>query len=141
MLRLILNILWFILGGWAMGLLWWLAGIIMFITIIGIPWGSSCFRIGVLAFWPFGRTVVRREELGQHDIGTGGAGCVGNVVWFVLAGIWLALGHLLEAIALALTIIGIPFAFQHLKLARITLAPIGTSIVDVDFMEQLRLKR
>lgn len=141
MLRLVLNILWFILGGWAMGLMWWLAGIVMFITIIGIPWGMSCFRIGLLAFWPFGRTVVQRETLGQYDVGTGLVGFVGNVLWFVLAGIWLAIGHLLEAIALAITIIGIPFAFQHLKLARLTLAPIGTAIVDADFEEQLRLRR
>ncbi|QJT09919.1 YccF domain-containing protein [Oceanidesulfovibrio marinus] len=140
MLTLILNVLWFILGGWAMGLMWWLAGIVMFITIIGIPWGSACFRIGLLAFWPFGRTVVHRGNLGQQDMGTGAAGFLGNVIWFVLAGIWLAIGHLLEAIALAITIIGIPFAFQHLKLARITLAPIGTAIVDTDVWEQIRLK-
>lgn len=140
MLTLILNVLWFILGGWAMGLMWWLAGVIMFITIIGIPWGASCFRIGLLAFWPFGRTVVHRGALGQQDMGTGAAGFLGNVIWFVLAGVWLGIAHLLEAVALAVTIIGIPFAFQHLKLARITLAPIGTAIMDVDVWEQVRLK-
>ena len=133
MLRAILNVLWFVLGGVWMGLGWWLAGVVMAISIIGLPWARSCFVIGSFAFWPFGRTAVSRDELtGREDMGTGALGCLGNVVWFVLAGWWLALGHLVAAVANFVTIIGIPFGFQHIKLAAIALAPVGQTVVDVD---------
>ena len=83
------NILWFVLGGFFMGLAWWAFGVLAFVTIVGIPWGRACFVLGKFAFWPFGRDVVARNELyGRHDIGTGPLGTVGNIVWFVLAGIW-----------------------------------------------------
>lgn len=125
------NVLWFILGGVIMGLGWWLAGLIMFITIIGIPWGRACFVIGKLAFWPFGRDVVdRRAVTGRDDVGTGILGVIGNVIWFLLAGIWLAIAHVVAAFACFITLIGIPFGIQHLKLAVIALAPIGKSVVD-----------
>jgi uncharacterized membrane protein YccF (DUF307 family) len=133
MLRAILNVLWFVLGGVWMGLGWWVAGVVMAISIVGLPWARSCFVIGSFAFWPFGRDAVRRDELtGREDMGTGALGCVGNVIWFVLAGWWLALGHLVAAVANFVTIIGIPFGFQHIKLAAIALAPVGQTIVDVD---------
>ncbi|HET7633717.1 MAG TPA: YccF domain-containing protein [Burkholderiales bacterium] len=125
------NVLWFILGGVIMGLGWWLAGVIMFITVIGIPWGRACFVIGKLAFWPFGRDVVdRRSVTGRDDVGTGMLGVIGNVIWFLLAGIWLAIAHVVAAFACFITLIGIPFGIQHLKLAVIALAPIGKSVVD-----------
>jgi uncharacterized membrane protein YccF (DUF307 family) len=125
------NVLWFILGGVIMGLGWWLAGVIMFITVIGIPWGRACFVIGKLAFWPFGRDVVdRRSVTGRDDVGTGVLGVIGNVIWFLLAGIWLAIAHVVAAFACFITLIGIPFGIQHLKLAVIALAPIGKSVVD-----------
>jgi uncharacterized membrane protein YccF (DUF307 family) len=127
------NIIWFLLGGIFMGLSWWLAGIIMFLSIIGIPWGKACFVIGTFTFFPFGKKAVSREELtGKGDIGTGCLGLIGNVIWFILCGIWLAIGHVISAILNFITIIGIPFGIQHLKLARISLAPIGKTIVSVE---------
>ena len=125
------NFLWFVLGGFFMGLGWWLAGLLAFITIVGIPWGRACFVIGQFAFFPFGKEAVSREELSnQGDIGTGGFGLIGNVIWFIFAGVWLAIGHVISAICCFITLIGIPFGIQHLKLAGIALAPIGTTIVD-----------
>ena len=119
------NILWFLLGGALMGLGWWLAGLLAFLSIVGIPWGKACFVIGQFAFFPFGKEAVRRKDLlRKDDIGSGLLGMAGNLIWFFLAGIWLAIGHLLSAVACFLTIIGIPFGIQHLKLATIALAPI-----------------
>ena len=124
------NLLWFILGGFVMGLGWWIVGCLAFLSIVGIPWGRACFVIGEFAFFPFGKTAVDRRALTKRDdIGTGGLGAVGNIVWFVFAGIWLAIGHLFSALACFVTIIGIPFDLQHVKLAAIALAPIGKTIV------------
>lgn len=129
--NVLLNILWLLLGGFWMAVGWYLAGILMFVTIVGIPWGRSCFVLGNLSFWPFGKEVVNRETVtGREDIGTGGFGLVGNIVWFVFAGLWLALGHIMAAVLNFVTIIGIPFGFQHLKLAMLALAPIGKTVVD-----------
>ncbi|WBF66308.1 YccF domain-containing protein [Desulfovibrio subterraneus] len=131
MIRMIMNILWFLLGGLWMGIGWYLAGLIMLVSIIGIPWAKACFVIGTFAFWPFGKEVVRREYVtGRDDIGTGALGFIGNVVWFIFCGIWLAIGHLLAALLNFITIIGIPFGFQHIKLAAICLAPIGKTVVE-----------
>lgn len=127
----LLNILWFIFGGVFMGLGWWLAGLLCAITIVGIPWAKACFVIGQFTFFPFGKEAVDRTSVtGRDDIGTGALGLLGNVVWFVLAGVWLAIGHLMTALALFVTIIGIPFGWQHLKLAALTLAPVGKTVVD-----------
>jgi len=124
------NILWFIFGGLYMGLGWWLAGILCAITIVGLPWAKACFVIGQFAFFPFGKEAVSRDVLsGKEDIGTGMLGTLGNVIWFVFAGIWLAIGHLLTAIACFVTVSGIPFGIQHLKLAALTIAPVGKTIV------------
>jgi len=124
------NFLWFILGGFFMGLGWWLTGILAFITIIGIPWGKACFVMGEFAFFPFGKEAVSRKEISnQEDIGTGSLGLIGNIIWFIFAGLWLALGHLASALLCFITIIGIPFGIQHLKLAGIAIAPIGKTIV------------
>jgi len=131
--RTILNFLWFVLGGVLMGLAWWLAGIVAYITIIGIPWGKACFVIGQFSFFPFGKEAISRRELRRtDDIGTGALGTLGNVIWFIFAGVWLALGHVACAIANFVTIIGIPFGIQHLKLAGIALAPIGKTVVTKD---------
>lgn len=133
------NFLWFILGGVFMGLGWWLAGLLAFVSIVGIPWGRACFVIGTFAFFPFGKEAIDREDLsGKGDVGTGGLGVLGNIVWFVLAGWWLALGHVMSAIACFATIIGIPFGIQHLKLAGIALAPIGKTIVDKELAAAAR---
>ncbi|MDA8390139.1 MAG: YccF domain-containing protein [Gammaproteobacteria bacterium] len=124
------NFLWFVLGGGIMGLAWWLAGVVAFVSIVGIPWARACFVIGRFTFFPFGKDVVSRASLsGRHDIGTGPLGFLGNVIWFVFAGFWLALGHVIAALADAVTLIGIPFAIQHLKLAGLALAPIGLTVV------------
>ncbi|TOQ24008.1 YccF domain-containing protein [Vibrio parahaemolyticus] len=124
------NIIWFLFGGVFMGLLWWLFGILAFISIIGIPWGRACFVMGNFSFFPFGKEAVSRDELtNEMDIGTSPLGVIGNVLWFVFAGLWLAIGHVLSAAACFVTIIGIPFALQHLKLAVISLAPIGKTVV------------
>lgn len=133
------NFLWFVLGGFVMGLAWWLAGLLAFITIVGIPWGRACFVIGQFAFFPFGKEAVSRKSLtNRDDVGTGGLGVVGNVIWFVFAGVWLAIGHVLSAISCFVTIIGIPFGVQHLKLAGIALAPIGKTIVAKEVAAALR---
>ena len=132
-MRAIGNFIWFIFGGVFMGLGWWLVGLLAFITIIGIPWGRACFVIGQFCFFPFGQEAISRKELHQkQDIGTSGFGILGNVIWFIFAGLWLAIGHVISAVACFLTIIGIPFAIQHLKLAGIALAPIGQTIVSTE---------
>jgi uncharacterized membrane protein YccF (DUF307 family) len=141
-MRTIANVLWFVLGGLVMGLGWWLAGLVMVVSIIGIPWARSCFVIGSFAFWPFGREAISRRELtGEKDLGTGGLGLVGNVIWFLLAGVWLAIGHLASALVNFVSIIGIPFGIQHLKLALVAFAPVGQTIVSKDVAERARQRR
>ena len=109
---------------------WVVAAVIMAITIIGLPWARAAFNIAVYTLLPFGQKAVRRDSLtGQSDIGAGPLGFIGNLIWFLLAGWWLAIGHLVTAVVLAVTIIGIPFAWAHLKLAGIALWPIGKAIV------------
>jgi uncharacterized membrane protein YccF (DUF307 family) len=129
-MRVIGNFIWFIFGGIFMGLFWWLIGALAYLSIIGIPWGKACFVIGQFSFLPFGKETIRRNELtGTRDIGTGAIGLIGNIVWLLLAGIWLALGHVIAAILNFITIIGIPLGIQHLKLASVSLAPIGQTVV------------
>ncbi len=129
----LLNILWFVFLGFVTALGWFIAGLLMFISIIGIPWGRACFTIGKFVLWPFGREAVdRRITRGEKDIGTGVLGTVGNVIWFLFGGIWLALGHLTTALLLFITIIGIPFGVQHLKIAGLALFPIGKEIVHIN---------
>ena len=141
-MRTLGNLIWLILGGFWMGLGWWLAGLVMAISIIGLPWARSCFVIGSLCFLPFGREAIDRKELtGKDDLGTGTLGTIGNILWFVFAGIWLAIGHVLSAIACFVTIIGIPFGLAHLKLAGCALAPVGKTIVDVDIAARARRRR
>lgn len=121
MLPLLLNILWLIFGGFPMAVGWMIAALIMAITIIGLPWAPAALRIAVYTLLPFGNRVENRP--------TGPLSLLGNIIWFILAGWWLALGHLALAILLGITIIGLPFAWAHLKLARLSLAPVGTTIV------------
>jgi len=139
MLRTIGNILWFVLGGMFMGLSWYFPGILAFISIIGIPWGKACFVIGTFTFFPFGKEAISRKELHlKDDIGTGSLGLIGNIIWFVLAGFWLALGHMISAMLNFISIIGIPFGIQHLKLAAISIAPIGQTVVSSEFANAAR---
>ena len=132
-MNLFLNLLWLVFGGFWMGLGWLLAGLLMIVTIVGIPWAGAAFTVASFSFWPFGRLAIDRRTLtGRTDLGTGPLGLIGNIIWFIMAGWWLALGHLVAAIACLITIIGIPFAFQHVKLALLAVAPIGQSLIPVD---------
>lgn len=138
-MSLLLNLIWLIFGGLIMGVAWGLAGVIAAITIIGLPWAAACFRIGGFTLWPFGREAVDRRMLtGREDLGTGALGTIGNILWLITLGIPLAIGHLAAAIACAVTIIGLPFAWQHIKLAQISLWPIGTEVVDCRIADEAR---
>ncbi len=129
-MRLLLNLLWVVLGGLPMALGWALAGLLCAITVVGLPWARSCVVLARFSLWPFGREAVNRRELsGRADLGTGPWGLLGNVVWFLVAGWWLAIGHLSSALACFVTVIGIPFGLQHIKLALIALAPVGMTVV------------
>ena len=130
---LLFNLLWIVCGGLWMAIAWVCAGIVMALTIIGLPWARAAFTIAHYTLLPFGRRAVSRAEWrGREDLGTGAFGTLGNLIWLVLAGWWLMLGHLAIALALAASIIGIPFAWAHLKLAGLALWPIGKMIVPYD---------
>ena len=130
-MTLVLNILWFIFGGFISGAAWLLAGALLAITVVGLPWTLAAWRIAMFSFAPFGRHVVPRRALtGRSDLGDGPVGFAMNVIWVVLAGWWLALHHVVLAIGLFVSIIGIPFGLQHLKLALISFAPIGQDVVE-----------
>jgi uncharacterized membrane protein YccF (DUF307 family) len=127
---ILLNVLWLLSGGLWMAFGWMVAALVMAITIVGLPWARAAFNIAVYTLLPFGQKAVRRDLLtGQSDIGTGPLGLIGNLIWLLLAGWWLALAHIVTACVLAVTIIGIPFAWAHVKLAGIALWPIGRAIV------------
>jgi uncharacterized membrane protein YccF (DUF307 family) len=129
-MRLLLNIIWIIFGGWLTALLWLLAAVLMAISIIGLPWARSAFNIASYSLLPFGHTVVPRQIVtGQHDFGTGPAGLLGNIIWFILGGWYLALSHLIIGIGYCLTIIGIPFGIAHFKLMKLSFAPVGKMVV------------
>ncbi len=122
-MRALLNIIWLVFGGFWLALGYILAGIVACILIITIPFGIASFRMAGYALWPFGRTVVRRP-----DAGAGSA--IGNVIWFLVAGLWLAIGHVTTAAAQAVTIVGIPLAIANLKMIPVTCVPFGKDIVD-----------
>jgi uncharacterized membrane protein YccF (DUF307 family) len=124
MLRFLLNIIWLVLAGFWLFLGYLLAAVICFILIITIPFGVAALRIGVYALWPFGRTVVRKP-------GAGAGSTIGNVLWLVLCGWWLALGHVVTGVAMCLTIIGIPLGIANFKLIPVSLFPFGREIVPV----------
>lgn len=129
----LLNLLWIVFGGLWMALGWVVAAILMAVTIVGLPWTRAAFNVAAYTLLPFGQKAVSRADYtGHEDIGTGPLGLLGNLIWLVLAGWWLALAHLVTAIVLAITIIGIPFAWAHLKLAKLALWPIGKMIVPTD---------
>ena len=124
MIRAILNVIWLVLEGFWMAIAYMLAGIVCFILIITIPFGIAAFRIAGYVLWPFGRTVER-----QPSAGIGSA--IGNVLWIILFGWWLALGHLVAGVLLCLTIIGIPLGLASFKIIPVTLIPLGTQVVPV----------
>ncbi|HEY7053834.1 MAG TPA: YccF domain-containing protein [Mycobacterium sp.] len=124
-MRLILNVIWLIFGGLWLALGYLLAAVICFILIITIPFGFAALRIAVFALWPFGRTIVDKPTAGTGTL-------IGNIIWIVLCGIWLVIGHITTAIAQAITIIGIPLALANLKMIPISLMPLGKEIVPAD---------
>ena len=124
-MRLLLNVIWFVFAGFWMALGYALAALIMFILIITIPFGVAALRIGVFALWPFGKTVIRRRDAGAGST-------IGNVLWFVLAGWWLIIMHLITGVALCLTIIGIPLGLANFKLIPVTLTPFGRDIITIE---------
>ena len=141
-ISLLLNLLWIVFGGLWMAVGWIVAAVIMAITIIGLPWARAAFNIAVYTFLPFGQTAVSRAtHTGREDLGTSPLGTFGNLIWLILAGWWLALAHLIVALGLAITIIGLPFAWAHLKLAGLALWPIGKMIVPVDEARRGRYSR
>ena len=132
-MRLVLNVLWLVLCGLWMAIGYCIAGIICCVLIITIPFGIASFRIANYALWPFGRTIERQPTAGV-------ASTIGNVIWFVFAGLWLAIGHLLTGFALCVTIIGIPLGLANFKLIPVSLTPFGREIVDVDEAARLGLE-
>ncbi|MDQ2698584.1 MAG: YccF domain-containing protein [Actinomycetota bacterium] len=124
-MRTLLNIIWLVLSGFWMFLGYMLAGVLLCILILTIPWGIASFRIGKYALWPFGRTVVDKPTSGVGSF-------LGNVVWVILAGWWLAIGHILTGIAMMITIIGIPLGIASFKLVPVSLMPLGKDIVRTD---------
>ncbi len=124
-IQLILNVLWVVLCGFWMALGYLLAALICFILIVTIPFGIASLRLAGYVLWPFGRTVVDKPSAGAGSL-------IGNVIWFVFAGWWLALGHVVTSIALAVTIIGLPFAWANLKLVPLSLFPLGHDVVPAD---------
>ncbi|ATY15065.1 YccF domain-containing protein [Amycolatopsis sp. AA4] len=122
-MRLILNVIWLVLAGFWMALGYLLAGVVCCVLIVTIPFGIASFRIANYALWPFGRTVVDRREAGVGSF-------VGNVIWFLVAGLWLSIGHLITGALQCLTIIGIPLGLANFKMIPISLMPLGKEIVD-----------
>lgn len=133
------NVLWFLLGGWALALLWWLAAAIMAISIIGLPWTRACWEIGLLSLAPFGRDVVSHAELtGESSAGLKAFRLIANIIWLPL-GLVLAVAHLAHAVLMFITIIGIPFGLQDIKLAGISLFPVGKRVVTKELREAARV--
>jgi uncharacterized membrane protein YccF (DUF307 family) len=126
-LRFLANVIWLLLSGFVMALGFVVAGVIMTILIITIPFGVASFRMAGYALWPFGRTVVQRADAGAPSV-------IGNVLWFVLAGWWLALGYVISGVLFFITIIGIPFGIASFKLAGLALFPLGKDIVPLDYV-------
>jgi uncharacterized membrane protein YccF (DUF307 family) len=131
--RLLLNILWFVLAGLWLAIGYAFAALICFVLIITIPFGVAALRIGIFALWPFGRTVVKRGDAGA-------ASAIGNVLWLLLCGWWLALGHLISGVLLCITLIGIPLGLANFKLIPVSLLPFGRDIVSVDEARRMGLQ-
>ncbi len=124
-MRTVLNVLWFVLSGLWLAIGYAMAGLVLCLLIITIPFGVACFRLAAFVLWPFGRAVVRKADAGAPST-------VANVIWFVLAGLWMAIAHVMLGILLCLTIIGIPLGLGNFKLAAVAIAPLGKEIVSAD---------
>lgn len=130
-MRLVLNVLWLVLSGFWMFLAYMCVAVLWCLTVIGIPFGLASFRIGLFALWPFGRTVAQKP-------GAGAGSGIGNIFWFVLAGLWLAIGHAVTGVLLCITVIGIPLGLANFKLIPISLFPLGKDIVSTDSAQRAR---
>ena len=131
-MRLLLNLIWLIFGGLVLAFGYAVVALVMFVLIITIPFGIASARIALFCLWPFGRTLVRRPDAGTASV-------VGNIIWFILAGWWLAIGHVITGVLMCLTIIGIPLGLANFKLIPVSLTPFGREIVDIDEAERLGL--
>ncbi len=131
-MRLLLNVIWLVFGGLWLALGYALVALVMFVLIITIPFGIASARIALFCLWPFGRTLVRRP-------GAGAGSLIANVIWLVLAGWWLALGHVVTGVAMCITIVGIPLGLANFKLIPVSLTPFGREIVDIDQARRLGL--
>lgn len=129
-MRLLLNLVWLVFGGFVLVIGYLVAGVICCLLVVTIPFGVAAFRIALYALWPFGRTVIDR-----HDAGLGSA--VGNVIWLVFAGIWITIGHLIAGVAFCVTIIGIPIGLAHFKMMPVSLMPLGKEIVQADDLSRV----
>ena len=133
-MRLLLNLIWLVFGGLVLAAGYALAALVMLLLIVTIPFGIAAARIALFCLWPFGRTIVRKP-----DAGAGSA--IGNVIWFVLAGWWLALGHIVTGVLMCVSIIGIPLGLANFKLIPVSLTPFGREILDIDQAERLGLEQ
>ena len=124
-MRLVLNLIWLVFGGLWLAIGYAVVALVMFLLIITIPFGIASARIALFCLWPFGRTLIRRSDAGTGSL-------IGNVIWFLLAGWWLALGHLITGVLMCLTIIGVPLGLANFKLIPVSLTPFGREIVDID---------
>src|SRR5687767_15715826 len=129
-MRLLLNLIWLVFGGLVMAAGYAIVALVMLILIITIPFGIASARIALFCLWPFGRTIVRRPDAGAGSL-------IGNIIWLLLAGWWLALGHLITGLLMCLTIIGIPLGLANFKLIPVSLTPFGREIVDIGQAERL----
>jgi uncharacterized membrane protein YccF (DUF307 family) len=128
--RLLLNLIWLIFGGLVLAFGYAVVALVMFILIITIPFGIASARMALFCLWPFGRTLIKRPDAGAGSL-------IGNIIWFVLAGWWLAIGHVITGVAMCITIIGIPLGLANFKLIPVSLTPFGREIVDIDQARRL----
>ncbi len=131
-MRLLLNLIWLVFGGLVLAVGYALVALLMFLLIITIPFGIASARIALFCLWPFGRTLIRRPDAGAGSL-------IGNVIWIVLAGWWLALGHLITGVLMCVTVIGIPLGLANFKLIPVSLTPFGREIIDVEQARRLGL--
>jgi uncharacterized membrane protein YccF (DUF307 family) len=131
-MRLLLNLIWLVFGGLVMAFGYAVVALVMFVFIVTIPFGIASARIALFCLWPFGRTIVRRPDAGAGST-------LGNVIWFVLAGWWLAIAHLVTGVLMCATVIGIPLGLANFKLIPVSLTPFGRDIVDIDVAQRLGL--
>jgi uncharacterized membrane protein YccF (DUF307 family) len=129
-MRLLLNLIWLVFGGLVMAFGYAVVALVMCVLIITIPFGVASARIALFCLWPFGRTIVRRPDAGAGST-------IGNIIWFLLAGWWLAIGHVITGVLMCLTIVGIPLGLANFKLIPVSLTPFGREIVDLDQARRL----